>query len=120
MSTRTARKGGSTSVRGELVRDLRLHIRCRPHTTATLARKLGVSVATVARALSELRRDLARKGASLVSVKDGKDWHYEIRDKEGAWENDPLLRAVGSIKGVRPPAGESEDDALYGKVRARR
>jgi hypothetical protein len=120
MTTKTVRKGEGSSVRGELVRDLRLHIRCRPHTSETLARKLGVSAATVARGLLELRRDLARQGVSLVSVKEGKDWHYEIREKEDAWDNDSLLQAVGSMKGVRRPAGESVDDALYGKVRPKR
>jgi hypothetical protein len=120
MTSRMAKKGGRTSARGNLVRGLLLHIRCRPHTSETLARKLGVSVATVARGLVELRHELAREGESLVSVKEGTDWHYEIREREDLWENDPLLRAVGSIKGVRPPAGEGVKDALYGKARATR
>ena len=120
MTTRTVRKDEILSSRGALVRGLRLHIRCRPHTSDTLARKLGVSGATVDRALLELRRDLAREGQSLVSVKEGKEWHYEIREKEDVWDNDPLLRTVGSVKGARRPAGESVDDALYGKGRSKR
>ncbi len=117
MRTGAARKEAGPSARVDLVRDLRLHMRCHPHTTETLARKLGVSVATVARGIVELRRHLARQGESLVSVKEGKDWHYEIRGDDDRWKSDPLLRGVGSIKGVRPPANESEDDALYGKIK---
>jgi hypothetical protein len=120
MTTKTVRKDGIASARGGLVRNLRLHIRCRPHTSESLARKLGVSVATVARALLELRHNLARDGISLVSVKEGKDWHYELREKEDVWGNDPLLRAVGSIKEVSRLTGESGDDALYGRVKAKR
>src|SRR6266852_1080224 len=120
MTTKTVRKDGIASPKRRLVHDLRLHIRCRPHTSESLARKLGVSVATVARALLELRRDLAREGLSLVSVKEGKDWHYELREKEDVWVNDPLLRAVGSIKEVSRLSGERADDALYGRVKVRR
>ena len=119
MSTRTVRKDGPASSRGTLVRGLRLHIRCRPHTSGTLARKLGVSVATMDRALVDLRRDLAKVGLSLVNVKEGKEWHYEIREKEDVWNTDPLLRAVGSVKGARRLAGESVDDALYGKGKSK-
>jgi len=103
-----------------LLRDLRLHIHCGPHTSASLAKALKASTATVARALAELRRLLAQEGLGLVSVKEGREWHYELREREDLWENDPLLRLVGAGRGVRRPSGESVDDALYGKVRSRR
>jgi hypothetical protein len=118
MTTGAVRRDRGMSSRGQIIQAIRLHIRCRPHTTLTLAKKLGVSVASVARGIAELRRILARGGESLVSIKEGSVWHYEIRENEQVWENDPFFRAVGSIKGVRPPAGESVDDALYGKVKA--
>ena len=106
--------------RSAILRDLRLHIHCGPQTSKSLARALGASVATVARALAELRRLLAPEGMRLVSVKEGREWHYELREREDLWVNDPLLRLVGAGRGVRRPSGESVDDALYGKVRARR
>lgn len=117
MTTKAVRKEAGAPMRGDLVMELRLQIRCRPHTTESLARKLAVSTATVARGIAELRRVLAESGESLVSVKEGKDWHYEIREREDVWENDPLVKAVGSLKGAKRPAGESVDDALYGKAR---
>src|SRR5439155_22667294 len=100
MSTRAARRKNSAApARGEFLRNLRLHIRCRPHTTKTLARKLGVSIATAARGIAELRRLLARQGESLVSLKEGQAWRYEIREEEGLGENDWVICAGGSVEG---------------------
>jgi len=102
------------AVAAEMSRDLHVHILCGAHTVQTLARVTGLSTATVARTIAGLRRQLAREGAILVSVKEGRVWHYEIREKEGAGEQpDPLVQSIGFIKGVRRPAGESVDDALY-------
>ncbi|HXX93351.1 MAG TPA: HTH domain-containing protein [Planctomycetota bacterium] len=120
MSTRVAKRKDVTPTEGELVRNLRLHIRCRPHTTDSLARKLGVSTATVARGLATLRRLLSERGESLVSIKEATVWHYQIREREDVWENDPLLAAVGTVRGTKRAAGESVDDALYGKARPAR
>jgi|ERR1051326_6495898 biotin operon repressor len=117
MTAKTAKRSLRRPQASAFVGDLRLHIRCRPHTTQTLARKLGVSTATVARGIVELRRLLARGGKRLVSVKEGNHWHYEIRETEDVWENDPFLKLIGLAKNVRRPPGESVDDALYGKVR---
>jgi hypothetical protein len=73
-------------------------------------------VATVARTIVELRKRVAPQGYELVSVKEGTRWYYEIREKgKGAWDSDPFVRGVGSVKGVRRPQGTSIDDALYGR-----
>jgi biotin operon repressor len=117
MTTKVLRASGNTETRSILLRDLRVNIRCRPHTSRSLARKLGVSTATVDRAVKELRSELEGEGMSLVSVREGREWHYEIRTRDDVWENDPLLRAVGSVKGVGRPGSESVKDALYGKAR---
>jgi biotin operon repressor len=115
MTTKVAKKSLSGPQGNAFLRDMRLQIRCRPHTTHTLARKLGVSTATVARGILELRRVLARGGERLVSVKEGNHWHYEIREREDVWENDPFLKIVGLVNDARPASGEGVDDALYGK-----
>ena len=105
-----------------LARELKAYIRARPHTTKSLARELRVSTATISRALVILRRLCKDRGYSLVSVKDGKSWHYEITSPPNHWMKDGFYRAVGLVPGVprsipkstgyRPP-GQSEDAALY-------
>lgn len=118
MTTRTVRRKAGVKARPGLAREAHHHILCRPHTAGTLARSLGVSVATVARALVELRRLLSREGARLVSVKEGASWRYEVRDRdEDVWSGDPFVRAVGFAAGVRRPRGEGVDEALYGRLR---
>jgi len=119
MTTKVVRRDDGTGSRSDLLRNLRLHIRCHPHTAQTLARKLGVSTATVDRALRDLRSELEKEKVSLISVREGREWHYEIRMREDVWGKDPLVRAVGTVKGVRP-AGESVKEALYGKSRGKR
>lgn len=104
--------------RSGLARQAHDHILCRAHTAETLARALGVSVATVARLLVELRRTLARESAGLVSVKEGLSWRYEVREEEAdLWDRDPFVRAIGFATDVRRPPGQSVDDALYGRPR---
>jgi biotin operon repressor len=117
MSTKVIKREAGMDARRGLLRELRLLIRCRPHTSHTLAQKLGVSTATVDRAVKELRSELEGEGMSLVSVREGREWHYEIRMRDDVWENDPLLRAVGSVKGIGRLGKESVKDALYGKAR---
>jgi hypothetical protein len=120
MSTKVVRRRAKTEAPSGLVREAYHHILCRPHTAGTLARALGVSVATVARALAELRRTLAGEGAGLISVKDGASWRYEVREKEGdLWETDPFVRSIGFAANVRP-RGHGVDDALYGRPRRSR
>jgi len=119
MTTKVVRRDEGKGARSDLLRDLRLHIRCHPHTTQTLAQKLGVSTATVDRGLKDLRAELGKEEMSLLSVREGGAWHYEIRMKEDVWEKDPLVRAVGTVKGVRP-AGKSVKEALYGKSKGNR
>lgn len=109
------------AVAAEMFRDLHVHILCGAHSVQTLARATGLSTATIARTIAGLRRQLAREGAILVSVKEGRVWHYEIREKEDAGEKpDPLVQSIGFIKGVRRPAGKSVDDALYERPEPRR
>ncbi len=104
--------------RSGLVRQAYHYILCRPHTAESLAQSLGVSVATVARLLAELRRILAREGMSLVSVKEGPSWRYEVREQEAdLWDRDPFVRAIGFAKNVGRPRSRSVDDALYGRRR---
>jgi hypothetical protein len=74
----------------------------------------------VDRAVKQLRSELEEEGMSLVSVREGREWHYEIRMKEDVWLNDPLLGVVGKVKGAGRAAGESVKDALYGKPRGGR
>lgn len=121
MATRAVRQPVRVRPAKDLAREAYLFILCRSHTAETLGRALGVSVATVARALAELRKRLAREGGTLVSVKEGSRWHYEIREREeGFWETDPFIQSIGFAKGVRRPRGESADDALYGRPRVSR
>ena len=84
------------------------------HTTAGLARALGVSVPTAFRVIERLRR----RGTKIESVKRGREWYFEVLEDEAleaAWKSDPLLRKIGFIRGARRKPGESEDDVLYGR-----
>ena len=99
-----------------LVRQAELHIHCREHTTESLAQSLGVSFATAARVVDTLRKEVVARGGELVSVRRGRSWHYEIREEERLeklWKTDPLLKAVGALRGVKRPFGESIDDIVY-------
>lgn len=101
----------------DLAKEAEVHILCREHTTATLARVLGISDPTAARLIARLRRMVAARGGELVSVRNGRAWHYEIREQEErlakAWSSDPLLKAVGSIRGTKRPPGQTLDDVIY-------
>ncbi len=108
----SARKRDRAPHDPNLMQMARLHLLSAAHTTATLARALRVSVPTAFRIVKRLRAD----GAKVVSVKDGKRWHFELREDRGAaWRSDPLLGAIGIAKGKRP--GGSVDDVVYGARR---
>jgi len=118
MTTKVVRRKADPEGRSGPARQAYHHILCRAHTAETLADVLGVSVATIARLLAGLRRTLAREGASLVSVKEGASWRYEVREQEAdLWERDPFVRSIGFATHVRRPRGRSVDDALYGRPR---
>jgi len=113
MNKITARRGGPEA----LLAPAHIHLLCRGHTTATLARALGISTATAARLVARLRKRLAGEGLELVSVRRGKSWQYEVRGDEQAgrlWESDSLVKNLGCVKGSRR-RGETVDDAVYGR-----
>jgi biotin operon repressor len=97
----------------ELLQRALLQLSIGRHSTPTLARALRVSPATAFRVVKRLRAG----GVRIVSVKEGRSWTFEVRDQlEAAWASDPLLEALGSVKGRRRP-GESVDDVVYGRRR---
>ncbi len=110
----TKRASRPESPRAELVEQAYLHILARDHNTHTLAKALGSSIATTARAVDELRAKLAGDGGELVSVRTVEGWHFEIRQKID-WKNDPLLKAVGSVKRVKSRWAKPEDESIYGR-----
>ena len=90
-----------------------IHLTAKRHTTETLARALGVSVATAFRLVKMLRRD----GVRIESRKEGRAWFFAVledQEIEAAWEKDPLLDLVGIVKGPGR-RGESINDAVYGR-----
>jgi hypothetical protein len=94
-----------------------VHISCREHDTASLARAMRVSAATASRIVAQLRRELAGQGIEMVTVRKGRKWHYEIRDEEHAREAmQRLVDMAGFIKGDGPilRPGETVDDVVYG------
>ena len=101
----------------DLVKEAELHIICREHTTETLAQALGVSVPTAARLVVRLRAVVATREGELVSIRKGRSWHYEIREQEAwlakIWSTDPLLKAVGALRGTKRSPSESIDDVVY-------
>ena len=92
----------------------RLQLECRRHTTASLARALGVSTATAFRLVKRLRAS----GVDVVSRKEGREWYYGVRAPQRTGR-DPIFSLVGIARGA-PPKGESVDDAVYGRKRAGR
>jgi len=90
-----------------------IHLTAKRHTTETLARALGVSIATAFRLVKMLRR----AGIRIESRKEGRAWFFAVlEDQEikAAWEKDPLLDLVGIVKGPGR-RGESINDAVYGR-----
>jgi hypothetical protein len=96
-----------------------IHIQCREHDAASLARAMGISSASVGRVIAALRRKIAHGGGDLVSVKRRGRSHYEILDdeaRERRWKR--LRRLVAIAPGEPLPAGETIDDVIYGSVRS--
>jgi len=90
-----------------------VHLTAKRHTTETLARAMGVSIATAFRRVKTLRR----KGVRIESMKEGREWFFAVREDAeiaAAWDRDPLLRLVGIVKGPGR-RGESVNDAVYGR-----
>jgi hypothetical protein len=111
-------KRTATSSPAQTLLAAELHIRCREHNTSSLAAALGVSTATTARIVAELRRRMRGRGAKLVAVWRGGRWHYETCD-DAACERrlDRLGHLVGLAPGRPRAAGESIDDVVYGRTR---
>jgi hypothetical protein len=86
------------------------------HNTASLAGKLGVSVATASRIVEQLRKDLLRHDKHLVSVRSEAGFHYEVRDGARAQrlERDPLVTLVIPARPPRRAFLKPEDQDLYG------
>lgn len=90
-----------------------IHLTAKRHTTETLARAMGVSIATAFRLVKTLRR----KGIRIESMKEGREWFFAVREDEeirAAWDKDPLLGLVGIVN-APGRRGESVNDAVYGR-----
>jgi biotin operon repressor len=90
-----------------------IHLTAKRHTTETLARAMGVSIATAFRLVKTLRRG----GVRIQSRKEGRAWFFAVLEDEeieAAWDKDPLLDLVGIVKGPGR-RGESVNDAVYGR-----
>jgi hypothetical protein len=100
---------------GRQVKDLHLFILAGEYNAASLAAKLGVSVPTASRLVESLKRDLARQGKRLVSVRSEKGFHYEVRDPERARRiaKDPLVAFRIPAGGVRSGGLKNEDRDIY-------
>lgn len=87
------------------------------HNAATLAAAVGVARATVIRAIEQLRRNLARDGAEVVSIRTKRGWHYALRGDErrakARWRAN-RRRLAGLIGGTRRTRLKPEDEPIYG------
>ena len=98
-------------------RDAELFIQGGEHNAASLAAKLGVSVPTASRLIEGLKKDLARRGKRLVSVRSEAGFHYEVRDEGRARRisRDPLVTLTIPGPGRRPEGIKPEDQDIYGR-----
>jgi hypothetical protein len=105
---------GRAEHRARQVRDAYLHLMGGRHDATSLAKSLGVSIATAARIIEALRAELRRKDMSLVSARSEDGFHYEIRAEAGAarLERDAFVRGV--IRGGRGRRLKPEDLDVYG------
>src|ERR1041384_5320821 len=94
------------------MRDAYLFILSGDHSASSLAGKLGVSVPTASDLVEALKKDLARRGKRLVSVRSEEGFHYEVRDDERA-------RRVGrdALMTVTIPAREGRRRGLKAEER---
>lgn len=97
------------------MKDARLFILAGKHNAASLAARLGVSVPTASRLVEGLKRDLARRGMRLVSVRSAKGFHYEVMDdaKLRRVARDPLVTLVIPARRSRPAGLKAEDRDIY-------
>jgi len=102
--TKRAPSGGGAGVRAQTNRDARgpatllgkvlLLVSAKKLTLVGLAAEMGVSRATAARALRELRR----RGERIACTRDGHGWYYEVKGRSAdrpLWQADPLAQLCG-------------------------
>lgn len=96
----------------ELVRTAEIHVLCCPHTTASLAKALGVSTATVSRVLAAVRK----RGVQVVSVRENGGWHYEVKNRGeiARAQHEALRSLIGFIKEGKGSPLKPEDELIYG------
>jgi DNA-binding transcriptional regulator LsrR (DeoR family) len=97
------------------MKDAYLFILAGEHNAASLAGKLGVSLPTASRLLEMLRKDLARRGKRLVSVRSEDGFHYEVRDdaRLRRISRDPLVTLAIPARGARRDGLKAEDRDIY-------
>jgi hypothetical protein len=95
--------------------DAYLFILSGEHNAASLAAKLSVSVPTASRLIEGLRKDLARRGKRLVSVRSEQGFHYEVRDEERLrrMSRDSLVTLTIPARGARREGMKVEDRDIY-------
>lgn len=77
-------------------------------SASQLGKELGVSVVTAKRIVASLRME----GHSIVSVRRGDRWYYEVREElsEKDLAKDPFVKSAGCIVTWRTrPQGKAED-----------
>lgn len=90
-----------------------IHLTAGRHSTKSLARALGLSIATAFRVVKALRR----RGLRIESMKEGREWFFSIQEDdalEATWKHDPLLRLIGAARGPGR-RGKTVDEAVYGR-----
>jgi hypothetical protein len=97
------------------MQDALLFILAGKHNAASLASKLGVSVPTASRIVEILRKELARGGKNLVSVRSENSFHYLVSDPSRATRmaRDPLFNLTIPVKGRPAKRLKGEDRDLY-------
>jgi hypothetical protein len=97
------------------IRDAYLFILGGKHNAASLAAKLGVSVPTASRLVEGLKKDLARRGKRLVSVRSEEGFHYEVRDDERVRRimRDPIVTLTIPVRGAHRKGLKGEDRDIY-------
>ncbi len=100
---------------GRQIKDAYLFILAGEHNSASLAEKLNVSVPTASRLVQGLKKDLARRGKRLVSVRSEEGFHYEVRDDERSRRiiGDPLVTLTIPARRARRQGMKAEDRDIY-------
>jgi len=110
---RRHRKGVSQQERQ--IQETYLFILSGEHNSASLAATLRVSVPTASRLVEGLKKNLARRGKRLVSVRSEEGFHYEVRDDERSRRmmGDPLVTLTIPARGARRQNLKGEDREIY-------